>query len=200
MVKQRLGRLESGVILPYTHSTPSCARTKSPSFVITLSWHTSVKKVTLPTPNSLTSAQQTLQSALCAAASCGDGFVDDEPACCPGPLRSGDPHSRQSQSRSPCSPLAEQPGGRQRPRRCFTYLWGPPIRHPRGRCRSHGGRADQQKGPLTRKKKVLLNRRGFHKFGSYFIMRIICDICDRGACHVFTPVNLILQLSPPLAP
>ncbi|KAI8677679.1 hypothetical protein NCS55_00485300 [Fusarium keratoplasticum] len=47
--------------------------------------------------------------ALCAAASCGDGFVNDEPACCPGPLRTGDPHSRQSQSRSRAALLQNSP-------------------------------------------------------------------------------------------
>jgi hypothetical protein len=34
------------------------AMSSSPSFVITLSWHTSVKKVALSTPKFLTSAQQ----------------------------------------------------------------------------------------------------------------------------------------------
>jgi hypothetical protein len=50
-----------------------------PSFVISLSWHTNVKKAALSTPKSLTSAQQTFHSALCAAANRGDGFVHDKP-------------------------------------------------------------------------------------------------------------------------
>jgi hypothetical protein len=112
------------VIVVYSYPTlpySICWLCNTPSFVITLSWHTSVKKVALSTPKSLTSAQQTPEFALCAVASRGDGFVYDDPACCPGPIRSGDPHSRQSEPRSPCSPLAEQPRGCEWHHSCFTW-------------------------------------------------------------------------------
>jgi hypothetical protein len=104
--------MESGY--PRTAGSSVCSSSAQPSFVITLSWHTSVKKVALSTPKSLTSAQQTPQFALCAVVSRGDGFVYNNPASCSRLLRSGDPHSRQSEPRSPCSPLAEQPCGRER--------------------------------------------------------------------------------------
>ncbi|KAJ0134122.1 Uncharacterized protein HZ326_22824 [Fusarium oxysporum f. sp. albedinis] len=61
----------------------------APSFVITI-----VKTVALSAPKSLSSAQQTIHRALCAAASRGDVLVFDESTICPGPLRSGDPYFR----------------------------------------------------------------------------------------------------------
>jgi hypothetical protein len=72
--------------LPYTRYSQMEVYFLTPSFVITLSWHTSVKKVALSTPKSLTTAQQPFQSALCAVASRGDGFVYSEPACRHRPL------------------------------------------------------------------------------------------------------------------